>query len=300
MRQMWYKSAFYLLCCGVLTVFSAQAQEQPTEAEPLTEPSMMDELNSSVDEQLAQKPEVPSDVEQSADVPQDIPVPPKTLDEPEAEIVIEVFNHDFMEALSACQPAKTKKRNMVLEIVGERGDDCLLKYGHYELKIQKTLLSNIHSFDDLEVLVKNKDIAQYKYLPKYVYDGLIYALSACSQQKEYWGLEENERLSDATSIRGLNAKYQDNTCIIDLRNTLELDLEDRVEDYGYTCRLPQEAIEELMPYFQDIVAKHKEPDVPLDERPKEVRDADIALMYYLQQNNYCAKNSQAEDLQGEE
>ena len=206
--------------------------------------------------------------------------------------MVDVFAPDFMESLINCKPDKIANGNILFTIVGEREKNCHMQYGNYELNVPKTLLSNIHGFDDLDVLVKNRDVASYKYFPKYMYDGLIYALDSCSRKEEYLGLEEGEKLSDASVTRGLKAEYKENTCIIYLQNDLKLDFEDTVEDYGYTCRLPQEAVDELLPYFKDIIAQHNEEDIPLDERPKEVRDADIALMYYLQQNDYCTKNKQ--------
>lgn len=219
-------------------------------------------------------------------------LPEKNITQPEIEIQLDVFDPEFMESLVSCRPDKAVRGRMTLEIVGEKGKNCHLKYGHYELNVEKTLLANVHGFDDMEILVKNKDVARYKYFPKYMYDGLIYALSSCADKQEYIGLEENEKLSDASVTRGLNAEYKDDTCIIYLKNNLWLDFENVGQDYGYTCRVPQDDVAELLPYFKDIVAKYNDEDLPLDERPKEVRDADIALMYYLQQNDYCTKNRQ--------
>ncbi len=249
-----------------------------------------DELDASIAAQLAQD----SDVQTTAGTATLLAVP-------EVEIQLDVFAPEFMASLLECRKNKLQREDITLEIVGLRKDKCRLKYGHYELNVPTTLLNSIHSFDDLEVLLKNKDITRYKYLPQYVYNGLIYALNSCAQQEKYWdGAEEEETLPDAIVTRGLSAEYKNNTCFIYLQNELNLDLENAVEDYGYTCRLPQETIDELMPYFEDIIAANKEPEDAKAERPKEVRDADIALMYYLQQNNYCAKNRQSDNNKGEQ
>ena len=319
MRQMYGKTVIWLLFCAGVIAFSAQAQipqkmlgDDPADVKSLAviaSPEVNNEADESTIEQMQnvdteEMPKInklqntndtpagniivsPSESQQSDELQQ----PTLNVNEQEPEVKVEVFEPEFMEALIACRPDRAVRERMELKIIGERDKNCRLKYGNYELNVPKTLLNNIHGFDDLEILVKNKDVAHYKYLPKYVYDGLIYALDSCSRKEEYFGLEEDERLPDASVTRGLNAEYNDNICFIYLQNKLRLDFEDVTEDYGYTCRLPQETVDELLPYFKDIVAKHNEDDIPLDERPKEVHDADIALMYYLQQNDYCAKNN---------
>lgn len=331
MRQMYGKTVMWLLFCAGVTAFSAQAQipqkmlgddpednrvlpviqkphpavaveidvSEPVNADVETDAVADTATDTGADTAAENTPDI--NVLQNTDstpqgnivVPPDVSqLPEKTITQPEIEIQLDVFEPEFMESLIACRPDKAVRGRMTLEIVGERDKNCYLKYGNYELNVQKTLLANVHGFDDMEILVKNKDVARYKYFPKYMYDGLIYALNSCADKQEYIGLEENEKLSDASVTRGLNAEYKDNTCIIYLRNNLQLDFENVAEDYGYTCRLPQDDVAELLPYFKNIVAKYKDEDLPLDERPKEVRDADIALMYYLQQNDYCTKNKQ--------
>ncbi len=319
MRQMYGKLAICLLFCVGVAVSSVQAQipqrmlgrdseddkgllvvTHPKATVVADENADNSEPNADIDADIAAEntPDI-STLQNTDSTPQgniivtpDVnQLPEKTLEQPEIEVKLDVFEPEFMGSLIACRADKAVRGRMVLEIVGEKDNNCYLKYGHYELNVPKTLLNNVHGFDDMEILVKNKDVARYKYLPKYMYDGLIYALNNCAGKQDYFGLEENEKLSDASVTRSLNAEYKDNTCIIYLRNNLWLDFESASEDYGYTCRLPQEAIDELLPYFKDIIAKHNEENIPLDERPKEVRDADIALMYYLQQNDYCTKNN---------
>jgi len=258
-------------------------------------PEMVDEIDSSVAEQFEQSGEDLFKTAASAAETVDDNAPK----EPEAEVQLEVFPLEFMNSLLECKPAEMQRDDLVMNIVGVTEDKCRIKYGNYELNVPTTLLANIHSFDDLEVLLKNKDIARYKYLPKYVYSGLIYALEACSRQKDYYGTEERETLPDAFIVRGLSAKYRDKICYIYLENELNLDLEGSEVDYGFTCRLEQGAVDELMPYFTDILAANSEPEDINAERPKAVRDADIALMYYLQQNGYCAKNQQQTEAEGE-
>lgn len=238
----------------------------------------------------AEPAQMPKENPSEADVPaeQGEEAPQETIDETLPEVQLDVFDPDFMNSLMKCQPNQETRNGRTLKIVGLNEEKCRLTYGNYELNLPKTILNNVHSFDDLHTLLKNTDFASYKYLPKYVYDGLVYALDACLNHEEYMGVEEEETLVDAIVTRGLNSEYIDDVCTIYLQN--ELDLDGTYFDYGVVCRLPQDVVDELEPYFKDVVAKYPQTDVMSEEQPKEVRDADIALMYYLQQNDYCQQN----------
>lgn len=212
----------------------------------------------------------------------------ESVDETIEEVQLEVFEPEFMNSLMKCQPDTADNEGRILKIVGIIEDKCHLEYGNYVLDLPPTILNNIHSFDDLQTVIKNSDFTKYNYTPNYTYEGVIYALDACAKQEEYMGIEEDEKLVDAVVTRGLNAEYKDGICTIYLQN--ELDLDGKYFDYGVVCRLPQSEIDELEPYFKDIVAKYAAPDASDAEQPKEAQDADIALMYYLQKNGFCKQN----------
>ena len=208
----------------------------------------------------------------------------------EEVLVLDVFSPDFMASLRICRKDSESKDGRVFTIKGMRNDKCHLTYGNYTLDVPTSLLSSIHGFDDLNAFLKNKDMARYKYLPEYTYEGLIFALNACVRKEKFYGVEEEENHIDAVVLRGLSAEYFTNYCEIYLQN--ELELEDETHDYSITCRLPQNTIDELEPFFADLVEKYENLKPTEMHQNKEVRDADIALMYYLQQNNYCKKNNE--------
>lgn len=212
----------------------------------------------------------------------------ETLDDTEEFIQLDVFEPEFMNSLMKCQPNNENNNGRVLKIVGLIEDKCQLKYGNYILNLPPTILNNIHSFDDLHTIIKNSDFADYEYSPSYTYEGLIYALDACAHNEEYMGIEEEENLVDAVVTRGLNSKYADDACTIYLQN--ELDLDGKYFDYGVICKLPQSEVNDLEPYFKDIVEKYEAPEANDEKQPKEVQDADVALMYYLQKNGFCRQN----------
>lgn len=248
-----------------------------------------------VEETPATSAEIAPNIAPQAETAQQLAPEPETKKEESIEeaveevLVIDVFSPDFMASLQVCRKDSESKDGRVFTIKGVRDGKCHLTYGNYILDVPTSLLSNIHGFDDLNAFLKNKDMARYKYLPEYTYEGLIFALNACVHKDKYYGVEEEENRIDATVTRGLSSEYFDDHCEIYLQNELELEFE--VRDYSVTCRLPQAAIEELEPYFADIIEKYGDLKPIEMHKHKEVRDADIALMYYLQQNNYCRKNN---------
>ena len=150
----------------------------------------------------------------------------------------------------------------------------------------------------METLLKNKDFATYNYRADYIYDGLMYALNACSEKKDYDG--ETEELVDSyvTVNRGLSAEFINGNCKIYIYN--QQNIEGVITDYGVTCTLPYKAVDSLKGYFKDIVEKYGEKRsfgshgrimVKREQQNSETHDADVALMYYLQQNGYCQRNN---------
>ncbi|MBQ8482038.1 MAG: hypothetical protein IJ532_05840 [Alphaproteobacteria bacterium] len=268
-----------LFLCGL--IFSANAQEaEVSTAESSGEIQETQDVNSS-EETVS---------EQSVE------------EEPEEEVVYvdaEVFSPSFMKSLLECKPDTESNSENQVEIAGKKDQRCLIKYANFDLNVPFTLLGNIHSFEDVETLLKNKDIAHYNYRADYIYDGLVYALSACSDKKDYYG--KQEELSDeyVTIIRGLSSEFINGICTINLQNTQSIEGVD--SDFGVICTLPYKEIKNLEPYFKDIVEKYGEKRgfgadghimVKPAEQNKTTHEGDIALMYYMQKNGFCKKNSE--------
>lgn len=219
--------------------------------------------------------------------------------EQEPEVATEVmFSPNFMKNLLYCKPDFEEDDKREVEILGVENNRCHLTYANFDLKIPLTLLSNVRSFENVETLLKNKDIANYNYRADYIYDGLMYAVDACHKKKNYEGRDE-ELADDYVSInRGLNSEFINGMCSIYLRNLQNID--GVTTDYGVTCRLPYKVVEALEPYFKDLAQKYGEKQqidaggqlkIIRAQTNKKTKEADIALMYYLQKNGYCQKNT---------
>lgn len=220
----------------------------------------------------------------------------------EPEVIYEsekVFSSSFMKNLLLCKIDEETDGEKKVNIMGMKGNTCLIRYANFELNVPQTLLGNIHGFDDLELLLKNKDIAHYNYRADYVYDGIVYALNACFNRKNYDG--NQEELTDEYVLinRGLYAEFMNDICVIYLVN--QQNVEGVTTDYGVTCKLPYKEVTRLEEYFKDLVNKYGEKRkigsdghifVQQEQKNTKTKEADIALMYYLQQNNYCQKNKQ--------
>lgn len=221
---------------------------------------------------------------------------------PEPEVIYaeeEVFSAEFMKNLITCSTDTESQNDRTVEIAGPQNGYCLLQYANFDLHVPLTLLGNIHGFDDIEKLLKNKDIAHYNYRADYIYDGLMYALNACFNKKNYEGKQEELADEYVTIERGLYADFINDTCSVYLSNTQNI--EGVITDYGVTCTLPYKTVQDLEPYFKDLAEKYGEKRgfaadghimITREQKNKHTKDADIALMYYLQKNGYCKKNAE--------
>lgn len=268
-----------LFSCGL--IFSVNAQEADVQAtetgNEISEPQDVNSLEENVSES-------PMDAE------------------PEEEIVYvdaTVFSPSFMKSLIGCKPDTESNQGNTVEIIGIKDQYCQIKYANFDLSVPPTLLGNIHSFDDVETLLKNKDIAHYSYRADYIYDGLVYALAACSDKRDYYGKQDEISDEYVTIVRGLSSEFVNGICTINLQNTQSIEGVDT--DLGVVCTLPYKEVQKLEAYFKDIVEKYGEKrgfgaDGHIMVKPAEqnntTHEGDIALMYYLQKNGFCKKNAE--------
>lgn len=104
-------------------------------------------------------------------------------------------------------------------------------------------------------------------------------------------------MNDILITRGMNAEYDGRACIINLTNDVEI--EGEKTDYSTMCRLTDKTIEELWPIFEEVLKKYgEEGQFGANGRfrisraaveNKDTREADLALMMYMQQEEYCKR-----------
>ena len=212
-----------------------------------------------------------------------------------------LFSPEFMLSLQNCSPNKEERTierlSHTINVVGKEKSYCHVVYDQFDLNIPFEIISNIHGFDDVKTLLKNKEIAHFNYKPEYVFDGLVHAYNACHNKHSYYGAKEVKRLNDVLITRGMNAEYDGKACIINLTNDVEI--EGEVTDYSTMCRLTDKTIEELWPFFEEVLSKYGEKgEVGPNGRfriskvaieNKETHNADLALMMYMQQEEYCKR-----------
>ena len=210
-----------------------------------------------------------------------------------------VFSIEFMNALRDCKPAvseETEEGIAQLKIIGLKKGKCQMQYDAYDLSVPLSILPNIHNTKDVQVLLRNREIAHYTFKPDYVYDGLLYALDACRRKRDYTGSEVSGQQGDAVWKSGLTAEYFEQACTVYLNNRVEL--EDDVIDQTVQCHISEAELETILSYYQEILdlygAKKRQViggkiQTTSAQENEKTHQSDTELMYYLQQNGYCRK-----------
>lgn len=214
----------------------------------------------------------------------------------ELEIVdYNVFTPRFMKNLRLCQTDEEKNESSLLKIMESNQGKCHLRYNTYDLFVPHEILTNIHGFDDIKALLKNKDITQYNYHPQYVYKGLLYALNACQNGKTYTVPMEIYTHDEITETTGLFAEIKQKICIITLYNAMTID--ENVTDYSVTCRITNDVLENVLAHYTDLLKKygakryvqHGKIQTQSEQHNTKTELADKEILFYLQNKNHCQK-----------
>ena len=116
------------------------------------------------------------------------------------------------------------------------------------------------------------------------------------QQKGYDGREETMPKNKVLVRRGLYAEYINRQCVFHLQN--ELEIGGKVTDYSVLCTLNDKALQDLQPYFKEMLeaygqkrmfTRNGKVEIHKAEFNAETHKGDIALMYYLQQKGFCKR-----------
>ena len=278
-----------------------------TEAAPETGETASEELSAEAEENTettvnTEAKETESESETTSEPTSQAPAASETSEEQsennDKEIVLDVFPIEFMNSMRSCQPAQISKDTHTLAIVQKESQYCLLKYDDFELRVPYSVVGNIHSFEDLTPILKNQDITSYNYTPDYDYGGLMYAVNACFNRTDYYGTKNITQTEKFTLDKEFYAEFRNDICVITLSNIVTVG--DIVINHNVTCSLPYTEVTKLEEYIKDLIAQYGEKrEFSADGRivnreaahNNETRQADIALMYYIQQNGFCNKNN---------
>lgn len=211
----------------------------------------------------------------------------------------DVFSKQFINALYKCQPAVAQNEkdasDAPLIIIGIEENSCHLKYGDFNLFLPLDILPNLHGFDDLQILLRNREIARFDYQPQYIYTGLLHALNSCGHGTDYLGIEKSETHGNIRTTNSLETEFFQDICTIYLVSKLEV--EGAISDYTVTCKIGADAVAGLLNYYHDLLEKYGEKRIIVNGKPKiiseqeneETRRADAELMFFLQQKGYCQR-----------
>ena len=199
---------------------------------------------------------------------------------------IDNFSPDFMNALYKCSLYVEEKEILGnserIEIQGMKEDKCLLKYDDFNLLLPKELLSNIQSFSDVKLLLRNKNITSY--IPNYDYKGILVGVSKCTKDNPASTIAlQNNTKNDVDIHKGMIFNYENNGCRIKLLN--QVYVAGVMDDYSITCFVEQKDLSLILEVYGELLLKNN------DDYTNDMKNADDELMYRLQQADLCKKNN---------
>lgn len=197
---------------------------------------------------------------------------------------IDNFSTDFMNALYKCNSYIEEKEILGvyerIEIVGMKNDKCHLRYDDFDLFLPNGLLSNIQSFSDVQMLLKNKNISSY--VPSYDYKGILFGVSQCTKDNPSSTIAlQNNTKKEVSIHKGMVFKYENDGCRIRLLN--QVYVAGILDDYSINCFVEQKDLKLILEVYGELLLKNNE------EYTDEMKNADDELMYRLQQADLCKK-----------
>ena len=172
-------------------------------------------------------------------------------------------------ALQTCRPTIEKRHFMFIEnnvtVIGPKGGKCHLLYNNFDIYLPQPEVANLKSYDDLNALLLNKNIAVYRDKDNIPTQNLLFATDFCRKHK--FG---QRRWSEPTSSdinlkieRGLAAKYTDNSCRIKLINSVRLP--DKKLDYSLFCDLDKDILDMVLMSYEDLLTEFGEKELTDDD-----------------------------------
>ena len=222
---------------------------------------------------------------------------PSDAETEEAQKRFQQLPNEFISALANCESAEISREVVFFTqkttIIGWNEDKCHVTYDDFDLNIPRAELGNILTYNDLDRLCENPEIAVYDYTKNYDYENLMFTLKNCRNNRS-----ASQRLSNRTTgiletRNGLEAQYRDGACHLTFVN--EVAVKDNKKDYSVVCMAEESIISEILEPYKPLIEAYEK--VSAGEKNitaadgRELSDmikvADGKVMYELQIRNLC-------------
>lgn len=174
----------------------------------------------------------------------------------EFEQQINKFSDSFTASLKNCQPDEEEINmpfmNLSLKIVGKSQNICKLEFADFALALPLERISELNSFDSIDTLIKDKNIAEYK--PDFSTYNLLFALSDCAQYENYEFGISTKSYGDVTVKQSLSSSYKDGVCNLKFTNLLLSGEEE--EDYSLYCNISYAESSKLLLPYKELIEKY--------------------------------------------
>lgn len=214
------------------------------------------------------------------------------------------FSDYFKESLKMCTPDIEERTfffiSVKAEILGKKGDRCLVRYDAFDLLVSKEMADELSGFDDLDELIKKSDVAEYNKKSDYETVGLLFEIKNCyaNQNNNLRGnfLSKNPTTKSFSSgsikiIQGLSFEYKNSQCVVKLNNKVEID--NLVQDYGLSCLVKEDVWRNIQEKYADILVQGEEKSETefisfgMEDR-KLTENTDKEIFEYLKSNGFCS------------
>lgn len=280
----------------------AKEEAEAAPAEAVTEETTEDATEKETAEEPAEEVVGESAEEETAEEPaEDLLSATDPAKKSEEIIKTEDLPEDFANNLLTCTPSETSRvyegTTEKIVIVGMDDDKCRISLVTFTLNVPFEKLPEIATYEDIENLRNDENIATFEYAKNYRYANLMSELNQCG---EYEVIHHNGRSSveypfvKMTVVTDMASQHKDGNCKITFVNEVVRDGD--FTDYSVVCEVPDEKITEMLQQYRELIdlygaKKIVNEDGSVSSRNsvsnKDTSKADSKLMYTLQMNGYC-------------
>ena len=222
---------------------------------------------------------------------------PPNKESEDAQKNLQPLPNEFISSLANCESAEINRETVFFtqktSIVGWNEDKCHVVYKDFDLSIPRTELGKILTYNDLDILCENPEIAVYDYTKNYNYENLLFTLKNCKNNRVANQLLSNRATDILETQNGIEALYKDGTCNLTFIN--EISVKGSKEDYSVICMADDLTISEILASYKPLIEAYEKFSANKENfdasAERELTDmlkvADGKVMYELQIRNLC-------------